>query len=1017
MQATHAEIRHHAHIRMLVSARASVHTSVPTVIVIRASPPTSRAMTSNTPAVTDALYTKAARAELDADFDTAFTLYLSAAQAYLHHARALSADKDRDRARYKADAAKCLERAERIKAARKGKLAPRAKDSFSAEEQMYVLDRSAKVHGVRFPVWVDGAEDAAGEESDNQPPLGAALLAMSPVWRRPKDVHSSSSITLASPLLLPRHIRQNVVTDCSLCSAAAICLHHHRTFGSKLGMSCVFPQDTARSSILSPVGKYTLRFFVNGAFRKLVTERYAAQLLEDQLITLTLSQVSVDDHLPFYANERPISVTTAPDFVGFDLWPSLLEKAYMKLMGGYDFPGSNSSVDIHALTGWIPEHIEIKRRGSAYARASHEGVVQSYLTIALSGLLVVPVVPYISLSGSCVLTLGTGTGTGAPIEVHSIEGRRTRLLPTHSYAVLDVREDVTDDAGERCLTILDPWIASTDSGIEADSEVSDTTDALCSLRIQEGNEAEGGVAASGASLINLSWDVVCVVFDGIYLNWDPQLFRHQIEFHGSWRADVGASSDAPQCVHHHLTLNLDIGEQERGEKNKKYELCVLLTRHVVDKRHEGEFIAMHAVELDELAGEEGQGVGAGVDLALKVRLFGSWFCLSLFPWELTAVGAQGTYTSSTHTLTRLTLTDPVAQIALVASYDGRYADVCFTVQAFSVDAPLEWVTKSGGAAYERVIEGAFSARSAGGNTTYPTFMNNPQYRLRLQPDRLSTSSSSRGSSSRTLASREGATRATGKASKTFLRLVVEGPRNVPLNVMLVWRSEIESGERVIQLSPGDVVASSGAYSYGVAQVVASVAPGDYCIIVSAFEPRHRGEFTLRVESAVRADIDAIPAEGAGMFCKTVRGAWKPGSDGGSPRFGKYDQNPVFQIDVRTATPLKIRLQLTKPSPSIALNVSLYFAAPDISSPSYSSSHATFSGSKGTKTSDLVLGRQIATSGAYADGSSSPAGAVTPQVTVAPGRYLAVASTFDPEVHAEFQLHVFTKTDVQVASFR
>lgn len=52
-----------------------------------------------------------------------------------------------------------------------------------------------------------------------------------------------------------------------------------------------------------------------------------------------------------------------------------------------------------------------------------------------------------------------------------------------------------------------------------------------------------------------------------------------------------------------------------------------------------------------------------------------------------------------------------------------------------------------------------------------------------------------------------------------------------------------------------------------------------------------------------------------------------------------------------------------------------------------------------------------------DRSQSPAGVVTPQMTVTPGKYVAVVSTFDPGMHAPFQLLVFSKSDVRVSAMQ
>jgi calpain-7 len=65
--------------------------------------------------------------------------------------------------------------------------------------------------------------------------------------------------------------------------------------------------------------------------------------------------VEVDDRLPVSKTKRVLHVVDRnnPSL----LWPALLEKAYLKVRGGYAFPGSNSNTDLWIMAGWIPEQV------------------------------------------------------------------------------------------------------------------------------------------------------------------------------------------------------------------------------------------------------------------------------------------------------------------------------------------------------------------------------------------------------------------------------------------------------------------------------------------------------------------------------------------------------------------------------------------------------------------------------------------------------------------------------------
>lgn len=574
-------------------------------------------------------------------------------------------------------------RPSRIEASLGAREEPRSTRELTQSEQILLL-RDSKLHGFKFPPWKSAPEPkhfllkegdfGESEQYVDSPDmqLSAKQQASFASWKHAAEaLPPPSLLTGREPPTMrsdrPLDLVQDAATDCSvvasLCAAAAREEKGH----DKLLYKTIYPHDTQKQEpVFSENGKYIVRLNFNGAYR----------------------YVTIDDRLPVSKTRRMLHILDRnnPSLI----WPALLEKAYLKARGGYDFPGSNPGTDLWMLLGWIPEQVLLQDEETEI-----EDVWRS--------------VRQCFQQGRVLLTAGTGTMT-----------RRTErglgLASRHAYAILDLKEE----NNQKLLLLKNPWSKTSNNENSSSGQASSVNGDRAeeeTLISWDDTEAETLVNTATpapqlqapsmpASAFWVNSNEILQHFESLYLNWDPRLFTYRQDMHFSWNYGVAsASSDSPadkpqfivQCAPGPLWLLLC--RHFKSRDNPQSANILLLDADIRDGDKANGFISLDVYEND---GDRVQ-------------------------TNITAI-KQGPYVDSPQTLIKLESVQNRPYTVVVRGKDLPYDEYGFSLSAFSTSRiSLTKVTTE--YKFTTTVSSAWNAATAGGNSESSSYFVNPQFQL------------------------------------------------------------------------------------------------------------------------------------------------------------------------------------------------------------------------------------------------------------------------------------------------
>ncbi|XP_027728176.1 calpain-7 isoform X1 [Vombatus ursinus] len=519
---------------------------------------------------------------------------------------------------------------------------------YTAEE-IEVLRKTSKINGIEYVPFmnVDLRERFAFpvpfSDKCGKLPLSPKQKAIFSRWVRPDDLTNNPTMIYTVSSF---SIKQTIVSDCSFVASLAISAAYERRYNKKLITSIIYPQNKKGEPEYNPCGKYMVKLHINGVPRKVI----------------------IDDQLPVDRNgELLCSYSNNKS----ELWVSLIEKAYMKVMGGYDFPGSNSNIDLHALTGWIPERIAMHSDSQNFNKESSFRMLYQRFH-----------------KGDVLITTATGV-------MSEEEGEKWGLVPTHAYAVLDIREY----KGLQFIQLKNPWSHLRWKGRYSENDLRDWTPELqkyLNFDPRTAQKIDNGI-------FWISWEDLCQYFDVIYLSWNPGLFRESTCIHSTWDAKHGPVKDVYSLANN-PQYKLEIHCPQGGAA-----VWVLLSRHITDKddfANNREFITMVVYKSD------GKRIYYPADPPPYI---------------------DGIRINSPHYLTKIKLTTPGPHtFTLVVSQYEKQNTIHYTVRVYSAckftfsKIPTPYIVS-------KRINGQWKGQSAGGCGNFrDSHRNNPIYQFQIE---------------------------------------------------------------------------------------------------------------------------------------------------------------------------------------------------------------------------------------------------------------------------------------------